>query len=219
MYSFFLNGVLLPVAPSKMELKITNRNKTISLLQAGEVNVIKSPGLSEISFTALLPNVSYPFAKYKDNRFRAAYYYLEHLEKLKIGMEPFQLVISRRNEAGKYLFDTSMKVSLEDYVIEEKAENNKDIIVNIKLKQYINYEVIELHPNNDNTESSDIYYTKVSTRPAPKADKSYVVKKGDTLWRICKRKLNDGSKYKAVAELNNIQDPNRIEPGQVIRFE
>ena len=49
-YSFFLDGVLLPVTPGSLQVKIKNQNKTVSLLNEGEVNFLKLPGLSEVQF-------------------------------------------------------------------------------------------------------------------------------------------------------------------------
>lgn len=55
--------------------------------------------------------------------------------------------------------------------------------------------------------------------PAPKkVDKSYTVKKGDTLWSIAKTFYGDGSKYKKIAEHNNIKNPNIISVGQKIKL-
>ena len=59
MYQFYMDGVLLPVTPKSMTLKISNQNETITLINEGEVNIAKLPGLSKISFEALLPNRLY----------------------------------------------------------------------------------------------------------------------------------------------------------------
>ena len=66
MYDFYLDKILLPVAPSKLQVKIKNANKTINLINDGEINIIKKPGLSEVSFDILIPHVKYPFAVYKN---------------------------------------------------------------------------------------------------------------------------------------------------------
>ena len=63
-YYFFLGDTMLPVPPAKMTLTIKGKNKTIDLINEGEVNIIKTPGLSEISFDARFPNQKYPFANY-----------------------------------------------------------------------------------------------------------------------------------------------------------
>ena len=44
----------MPVAPSKLQLKIKNQNKTVTLINESEVNIIKSAGLTEITFDLLL---------------------------------------------------------------------------------------------------------------------------------------------------------------------
>lgn len=60
MYEFYMDGVLLPVTPSALTVKISNQNKTINLINEGQVNVLKTPGLSKISFSALLPEQGIP---------------------------------------------------------------------------------------------------------------------------------------------------------------
>lgn len=64
-YDFYMDAMLLPVAPSKLTISIDNKNKTLVLINDGEVNILKKPGLTDISFTALLPQTKYPFAVYK----------------------------------------------------------------------------------------------------------------------------------------------------------
>lgn len=43
MYLFYLGNMMLPVTPEKLELKIANNNKTITLINDGEVNLLKRP--------------------------------------------------------------------------------------------------------------------------------------------------------------------------------
>jgi LysM repeat protein len=43
----------------------------------------------------------------------------------------------------------------------------------------------------------------------------YTVKKGDTINSICKK---FGLNYKKVLKINNIKDPNKIYPGQILNF-
>lgn len=224
-YYFFLDKVLLPVAPSKLETKIKNQNKTITLINEGEVNLIKTPGLTEIEFEALLPQVKYPFATYIDG-FKPASYYLEKIEQLKISKKPFQFIVSRVSPSGKLLFDTNMKVTLEEYNIIEDADEGLDIKVSITLKQYRDFstKTIELKSSTTTTSTAQkVSSTKKATvtkqRPVTKEiPKTYTVKKGDTLWLIAKKYLGDGSKYKDIAKLNNIKNPNLIYPGQVLRL-
>lgn len=218
MYSFFMDKLQLPIAPSKLQLKISNANQTITLIDKGEVNILKSPGLSELSFDAIIPQQKYPFAVYKDG-YKEAKYFLDEFERLKLSKTPFQFQVTRLSPDGKLLFHTDMKVSLEEYTIDESVEYGFDLNISIRLKQYRDYATSKLTINNAELASDQIVAAKLeSPRPASVPAKTYVVKQGDTLWGICKKQLGDGAKYSTVAKANGIKNPNFIYPGQVIRL-
>ncbi len=134
-YDFYLRDCLLPVAPEKLTLKISNENDTIKLINEGEVNILKDPGLTEIEFECVIPQVRYPFAVYKSG-FLGAAFFLEFFEKLKTDKKPFQFIVARAMPNGDGLFSTNLKVAMEDYKITEQAKDGFDIKVKIKLKQY-----------------------------------------------------------------------------------
>lgn len=138
MYKFYLDKTLMPITPSKLQTSIKNKNKTITLINEEEINILKTAGLTEISFEVLLPMINnYPFAVYQ-NGFQSAGYFLEKIENLKTSKQPFQFIVSRIYEK-KLLFSTNMKVSLEDYEIVEDANEGDCIKVSINLKQYRDY--------------------------------------------------------------------------------
>ena len=137
-YDFYLDRCLLPVTPDKLEIKINNGNKTVNLINDGEINILKKAGLSDVEFECMIPQVRQPYAIYKDG-FKDAAYFLEYIEKLKTEQKPFQFIVVRRKPDGKALFNTNMKVSLEDYKIKEDAGEGFDVGVKISLKQYRDY--------------------------------------------------------------------------------
>ncbi|MDE6111701.1 MAG: peptidoglycan-binding protein LysM, partial [Eubacterium sp.] len=137
-YYFYMSKMLCPIPPSKLQLSVENKNKTVTLMNEGEINILKQAGLTEISFDLLFPNVKYPFAVYKSG-FVKADYFLSQLEKLKTSKKPFQFIVTRKFPNGKMLFDTNMKVSLESYDIKEDIEQGFDVTVSVKLKQYREY--------------------------------------------------------------------------------
>ena len=228
MYNFFVDGVQFPVAPAELRTKINGRNETIVLMNDGEVNVIKKTGLTDIEFEVLLPNVKYPFAVYTAG-FQPATHYLEKLEKLKTSDEPFQFIVNRMMPNGNLLFDTNMTVSIEDYEINESAENGFDVMVNIQLKQYKAYgnkrlvtkpatasSNVPSASNTPTTQKAVVEQKRPST--GKETPKTHTVVAGDTLWAICKKYLGDGSKYPEIAKLNNISNPSLIKDGQVIKL-
>ncbi|MFO1444076.1 LysM peptidoglycan-binding domain-containing protein [Bacillus sp. Bva_UNVM-123] len=218
-YSFFIDKVQFPVAPSKFSTKIKNQNTTITLINEGEVNLLKQAGLTELSFELLLPNIKYPFAVYPDG-FKPATYYLKKLKSLKVDKKPFQFLMTRMKPDGNLFSDTEMIVSLEEYEIKDDHAYGFDMVVQVQLKQYREYgtKVVEfVKPKNDTKAVAKTSKTR-STVNAPSAPKSHKVVKGDTLWAICKKYLGDPTKYPEIAKKNNIKNPNLIYPGQIIKF-
>lgn len=219
-YYFYLGNVLLPVPPEKLELKIGNKNKTYDLINYTEINVLKNAGLTEIEFEILLPNVKYPFAMYT-NGFQDAKYYLGILENLKINRSAFQFIVSRKFPSGKVIYDTNIKVALEEYTITEDAKDGFDTKVKIKLKQYREYSTktvqvtIKQYKPPEPVRVVTTNNTANST-PAP-SGQNYTVKKGDCLWNIAKKFYGNGSKYTTIYNANRdkIKNPNLIYPGQV----
>lgn len=118
MYYFYMGNVLLPLTPSKLTVKTKNKNKTVDLVSGGEVNIPKSPGLTEISFDAVLPAVDYDFATY-ENGFKSPNYYLEYFEKLKTGKTPFDFIVIRTISAEALLRHALRLSMLPNSVVKE----------------------------------------------------------------------------------------------------
>lgn len=135
MYSLYLDGMLLPVTPKKLEMHIGGRSRLVSLMDGGQASLPAGPELTEVRFSAMLPQTEYPFARY-EHGFLGAEVYLGKLEGLKADRKPFRFVISRWTPAGKRLFDTNLRVTLEEYDVEEDAEKGFDLELRIVLRQY-----------------------------------------------------------------------------------
>ena len=138
-YDFFIGKMLFPVCPDKINVQINGRNETYVLINDGEINMLKAAGLTSGSFTLLLPNTPYPWARYSGG-FQNAKVYLDYLESLKKDSKVVQWIISRRFPSGKAIYDTNIQVALEDYTIrDDKKEGGFDTLVDVRLKQYKGY--------------------------------------------------------------------------------
>lgn len=51
-----------------------------------------------------------------------------------------------------------------------------------------------------------------------KSNRTYTVKRGDTLASIAARKLGAAKRWREIADLNNIRDPKKIKVGRVLRL-
>lgn len=52
----------------------------------------------------------------------------------------------------------------------------------------------------------------------PPAQRTYTVKRGDTMSRIALQQLGNANRYKEIAKLNGIINPNLILPGQILKL-
>ena len=219
-YDFYLGKCLLPVPPSKLGIKINNANKTVTLINEGEINVLKKAELTDIEFECAIPQVRYPYAVYKSG-FKGADFFLNYFEELKVGMKPFQFIVCRRDPAGKGLFDTNIKVSMEDYKITEDAKDGLDLTVKVKLKQWRDYgtKTVNISFNMERPKASIEPRRETTASPVPAAAQTYTVVKGDCLWNIAKKFYGNGSKYTVIYNANRSVvggNPNLIYPGQVL---
>ena len=200
MYLFYLGDVLLPVAPSKLQTKISNKNKTMVLINEGEINLPKTPGLTDLSFECLLPATEYPFARYQSG-FQKPSYYLSVLEQLKVQGKAFSFRVLRQLDNGQALdLPLSMMVTLEKYTISEDVKNGLDFTVSIDLKQYREYGTKTFTIQKKETSKPEATVTE--SRPEKEPEKNYTIKKGDNLWNIARKELGDELRWKDIYELN-----------------
>lgn len=216
MYSFFFDDMQLPVTPSKLSVKIKGNNKTLTLVNEGDINFLRSPGLTEISFEMLLPMLEqYSFA----SEYHQPDYYLGILESYMTEKKPFRFIVSRVSPSGDKLYDTNIKVSLEDYTVSEDAADGFDVTVSINLKQYIDYATkkVTVTKSDNNSKSTLKTETPRETSGKPTA-KTYTVKSGDCLWTIAKKYYGNGAQYTKIYNANKdkISNPNLIYVGQVL---
>ncbi len=217
-YDFYLGKCLLPIAPSKLQVKINSANETVTLINEGEINILKTAELTDIEFECSIPQVKYPFATYKAG-FKGASYFLDYFEDLKTGKKPFQFIVSRVMPSGKDLFSTNMKVSMEDYKITEQAKDGFDLTVKIKLKQWRDYGTKTVNIQIAAAKPKAAVQQPRPAQTAPAASQTYTVVKGDCLWNIAKKFYGNGGKYTVIYNANKGViggNPNLIYPGQVL---
>ncbi len=199
----------MPQTPGKLSVKIKGKNKTLTLLNEGEINFLKLPGLTEITLPLTFPMLT---------SHRPPRYYLAVLEELITKKQTTQFIMTRAAPDGRLLFDTNIKVSVEDYTITENASNGLDISVDVKLKQYRDYGTKTVKINTSTGKGASVK-TERQKDNAPKV-KTHTVVYGDTLWGMAKKYYGNGALYTKIYNANRdiTDNPNHIWVGQVYKI-
>ena len=212
-YACYLAGVQMPT-PAKLTVKIKNKNETLILLNEGEINFLRTPGLTEIVVPFAFPMLTG----------RSPDYYLGTLERLKTSKEPTQFILVRCSPDGRTLYDTNMRVSVEDYNIVEDATKGLDVAVDVNLKQWRSYgtKTATMEQPAESGQAATVTVEKERDASTAPTAKTYTVKKGDCLWAIAAKFYGDGSQYKKIQAASQDviakhgSNPNMIWPGDVL---
>ena len=208
-YACYLAGVQMPT-PAKLTVKVKNKNKTLILLNEGEINFLRTPGLTEIVVPFTFPMLTG----------RSPDYYLGTLERLKTSKEPTQFILVRCSPDGRTLYDTNMRVSVEDYNIVEDATKGLDVAVDVNLKQWRPYgtKTVTVEQPAESGQAATVTVEKERDASTAPTAKTYTVKAGDSLWAIAAKYYGKGAEYSKIASANTdkISNPNLIYPGQVL---
>lgn len=187
-----------PITPSEMTIKVGSNNKVITLINEGEINILKSPSLAEVEFTARFPMRKYPYSR-EVSDFQV---YFNMLEDIKVNKKSFRFIVARSTPGGKRTWDTNMLMVLEDFELEENADEGDDVLITFNLKQYKNYGVKLLNTSGIATSTSTSTTTRSTESKTASTNTSYTVKTGDTLWSIAKKFYGDASKYTTIYNAN-----------------
>lgn len=198
---YFKDGsdvLTFPITPSEITIKVGSNNKVVNLINEGDINILKSPSLTEVSFEARFPMRQYPYAR-KFSKFEN---YWNKFKELKEKKKSFRFIVSRTTLNGKPTWDTNLLMALEDMEIQESADEGDDVLISFNLKQFKEYSIktVKLPETKPPT-------TSTANKPRPTENKTdnskkYTVKDGDCLWNIAKKFYGDGLKWTVIYDAN-----------------
>lgn len=178
----------LSVNPPEISVTQDNKDKTIDLLNVGEINVPGMRGLIKLSLATFLPDSCSPF--YTGT---APERIVQAVKKAKNGQKAVRIIISGSD------VNTQFNVSSMNEIYKE---GQGDI--------YISWSFVELRDLNTGQVASFVrrytdtgLCTRRTTRSVPKA---VTVQSGDTLWNLARRYYDDGSRWKDIAMANDMYE-------------
>lgn len=178
----------LSVNPPEISVTQENKDKTIDLLNVGEVNVPGMRGLIKVSLATFLPDSNSPFFTGT-----APEQIVQAVKKAKNGQKAVRIIISGSD------VNTQFNVSSMNEIYKE---GQGDI--------YISWSFIELRDLNTGQVASFVrrytdtgLCTRRTSRSVPKV---ILVQSGDTLWNLARRYYDDGSRWKEIAMANGMYE-------------
>lgn len=205
-YDFYFDtsyGLLsFPITPGELSIKVGSNNDTVTLISEEDINILKSPTLTEVEFEARFPMRKYPYAR-ECKDFNT---YFEIIKKLKAEKKSFRFIVARRTPSGKRTWDTNLLMALEEFEVQENADEGDDVIISFSLKQYKEYGVktIKITPPKAKVPSVSTTSTAPKTRSTENKpnNSTYTVVKGDCLYNIAIKQLGSSSRWREIYNLN-----------------
>lgn len=201
-YNFYFKDgsdvLTFPITPGELNINVGSKNKVITLISEGDINILKSPSLIEVEFEARFPMRKYPYSR----EFSSFETYFDKFKDLKENRKSFRFIVARSTPSGKRTWDTNLLMALEDFELKEDADEGDDVLISFKLKQFKEYGVKIVPTNNSKTETTSTSDVPRSTDNKTSQSQSYTVKSGDCLWAIAKRFYGNGAKYTVIYDAN-----------------
>lgn len=191
----------LPVIPSSFEVNIPHQNTTVNVTNLGEVNLIGKTGLMNMTIESFFPNQDYSFCLYKG--YPKPYEYIKQLLKWKESGRPIRVIVTGT--------PINYAMAIESLIYSE-VDGTGDVYFTLEVREY---KFIKTPSSNTLTTKNRTQLTTPTTQREIKSLATYyTVQKGDTLWLIAKKVTGEGSNYRAIAQKNNIINPDKIHVGQ-----
>lgn len=176
----------LAVNPREISVTQDSKDKTIDLLNVGEVNVPGNRGFIKVALATFLPDADSPF--YTGT---APETIVQAVKKAKNGKKTLRIIISGTD------VNTLFTVSS---MSETYKEGQQDI--------YISWSFVEMRELNTGQVASWVRrYTDTGLchrNTGNTVPKTVTAKQDDTLWSLARRYYDDGSRWKEIADINGL---------------
>lgn len=198
----------IPVLPAKLNVSSPGKNERVTVLELGEVLLLRKKGLRILSWESFFPVSKAP---YTVGQIRDPVSIVQAIQKARDQKSPVRFLITGTD------LDCNLRMGIDSFEYEERSGELGDLYYTIKL-----YEWKDISPKKIvlPEKKEEPAKTQEPERPGTpeQTSKTYTVKPGDCLWNIAKKFYGKGSDYTKIYNANKGKigsNPNLIYPGQV----
>jgi len=185
-------GFIFPVLPETLELKRKGRGKSYDVVGIGQVNVIHSRELAEISFQSVFPAGKFPYNNPVRLKYDSPSQYVDNLCKWQDSRRPCRFIFNGPQ------FPINLPVSIEQFDRWEEGGSPGDIHFRLTLKEYVFHAPKKAGAPED---------AKGAARPDERIrPDTYTMRSGDTLIGIARKLYGSSEKWRDIQALNAIPD-------------
>lgn len=198
----------IPVLPAKLNVSSPGKNERVTVLELGEVLLLRKKGLRILSWESFFPVSKAP---YTVGQIRDPVSIVQAIQKARDQKSPVRFLITGTD------LDCNLRMGIDSFEYEERSGELGDLYYTIKLYEWKDISPKRIVLPEKKEEPAKTQEPERAGTPE-QTSKTYTVKPGDCLWNIAKAIYGKGSDYTKIYNANKGvigSNPNLIYAGQV----
>lgn len=201
--------ITISVLPAKLKVTSPGKNENTTVLELGEVLILRKKGLRTVAWDSFFPANDAPFVT---GRITDPVEIVQAVQRARDKRTPVRFLITGTD------LDVNIRMGVETFDYEERGGEVGDFYYSIKLSEWKDYSPRRIVLPAEPAKPAQAQEPARTGQPEAAAAKTYTVKSGDCLWNIAKQFYGKGSDYTKIYNANKGTiggNPNLIYPGQV----